>query len=65
MLKHIGRHGDQKVVIAYNEVPGEDHMALVVYTEKLPDTLAHTLMQLYKVKLDSRKKSWLRHFIEV
>ena len=56
MLKHIGRHGDQKVVIAYNEVPGEDHMALVVYTEKLPDTLAHTLMQVVQSEIGQQEK---------
>ena len=44
MLKHIGRHGEQKVVIAYNEVPNEDHMALVIYSEKLPDALHDSLM---------------------
>lgn len=36
MLKHIGRHGDKKVVVLYRQVPGEDHMALVVYSDLLP-----------------------------
>lgn len=44
MLKHVGRHGEAKVVIAYNEVPNEDHMALVIYTERLPDALHDSLM---------------------
>lgn len=44
MLKHVGRHGESKVVIAYNEVPNEDHMALVIYTERLPDALHDSLM---------------------
>lgn len=34
-LKHIGKHGDRKVAIVFRQVPGEDHMALVVYTELL------------------------------
>ena len=34
MLKHVGRHGEKKVVIAYNTVPGEDHMALVIYRDR-------------------------------
>lgn len=40
MLKHIGRHGEKKVVVAYNTVPGEDHMCLVIYSDVLP-SMAH------------------------
>jgi hypothetical protein len=46
MLKHIGRHGERKVVIAYNTVPGEDHMALVVYSDSLPSALHDELMKV-------------------
>lgn len=34
-LRHVGKHGDRKVAIVFREVPGEPHMALVVYTELL------------------------------
>ena len=34
-LKHIGKHGDRKVAIVFRQVPGEEHMALVCYTELL------------------------------
>lgn len=46
MLKHIGRHGERKVVIAYNTVPGEDHMALVVYSDSLPSALHDEVMKV-------------------
>ena len=36
MIKHVGRHGDRKVAIVFREVPGEEHMCLLVYTETLP-----------------------------
>lgn len=36
MLKHVGRIGDRKVVVLFREVPEQEHMALVVYTETLP-----------------------------
>lgn len=36
MLKHIGRHGEKKVVVLYRQVPGEDHMCLLVYSDLLP-----------------------------
>jgi len=35
-IKHVGKHGDRRVAIIYREVPGEEHMALVIY----PDTLS-------------------------
>ena len=34
-MKHVGKHGDRKVCILFRQVPGEDHMCLVIY----PDTL--------------------------
>jgi hypothetical protein len=46
MLKHIGRHGEKKVVVAYNTVPGEDHMALVVYSDALPSMLHDEVMKV-------------------
>lgn len=35
-LKHIGKHGDRKVCVLFRQVPGDDHMALVIYPEVLP-----------------------------
>jgi hypothetical protein len=34
-IKHVGKHGDRKVCILFRQVPGEDHMALIVYPETL------------------------------
>lgn len=46
MLKHVGRHGEKKVVIAYNTVPGEDHMALVIYSQNLPSMMHDEVMKV-------------------
>jgi len=35
-IKHVGKHGDRKVCILFRQVPGEDHMCLVIYPEVLP-----------------------------
>jgi hypothetical protein len=35
-IKHVGKHGDRKVCILFRQVPGEDHMALIIYPEVLP-----------------------------
>ena len=45
MLKHIGRHGDRKVAILFREVPGEEHMCLVVYPETMPTHIHNSIMQ--------------------
>jgi len=46
MLKHVGRHGERKVVIAYNSVPGEDHMCLVIYSDRLPQLMHDEVMKV-------------------
>ena len=45
MIKHVGRHGDRKVAIIFREVPGEEHMCLVVYSETLPVAMHDALMR--------------------
>jgi hypothetical protein len=45
-MKHIGKHGDRKVCILFRQVPGEDHMALVIYPETLQ---AHWQQSIQKV----------------
>jgi hypothetical protein len=35
-LKHVGKHGDRKVCILFRQVPGEDHMCLIIYPETIP-----------------------------
>jgi hypothetical protein len=44
MLKHIGRHGDRKVAIVFRQIPGEDHMCLVVYPDVLPTHIHNSVM---------------------
>jgi hypothetical protein len=35
-MKHVGKHGDRKVALLFRQVPGEDHMCLLIYPEVLP-----------------------------
>ena len=46
MLKHIGKHGDRKVAIVFREVPGEEHMALVVYPDVMPVQIHDSIMKV-------------------
>lgn len=45
-LKHIGKNGDRKVAIVFREVPGEEHMALVLYPETLPRHIHDSVMKV-------------------
>ena len=44
-MKHTGKHSDRKVVVLYRQVPGEDHMALVVYSDVLPRMIHDEVMK--------------------
>jgi hypothetical protein len=43
-LKHIGKQGDRKVAVVFRQVPGDEHMCLVVYTELLNQNIHDPLM---------------------
>lgn len=46
MIKHIGKHGDRKVAIVFREVPGEEHMTLVVYPDVMPVHMHDSIMKV-------------------
>ena len=46
MIKHIGKHSDRKVAIVFREVPGEEHMALVIYPDVMPISMHDTIMKV-------------------
>jgi hypothetical protein len=43
-LRHVGKHGDRKVAIVFREVPNEEHMCLVVYTQLLNQNIHDPMM---------------------
>lgn len=44
-IKHVGKQSDRRVAIIFREVPGEDHMCLVVYPDVLPSHMHDALMK--------------------
>jgi hypothetical protein len=46
MIKHVGRHNTKRVVIAYKQVPDEEHMCLVIYSELLPSRIHDEVMKV-------------------
>lgn len=45
MIKHVGKQGDRRVAVVFREVPGEQHMCLVVYPDVMPMHLHDGLMK--------------------
>lgn len=43
-LKHIGKIGDRKVAVVFRQIPGEEHMCLVVFTELLNQNIHDPLI---------------------
>ena len=45
-IKHVGKHQDRKVLVLYRQVPGEDHMCLVIYPEVLNASWQDTIQKV-------------------
>jgi hypothetical protein len=58
MLKHVGRHGDKKVVVLYREIPGESHMCLVVYSDVLPRMYHDAVMTVIESPVGQQAESF-------
>lgn len=46
MIKHVGKHNNRKIVLLFREVPGEDHMCLVAYSDGLPSMIHDEVMKV-------------------
>lgn len=44
MMKHIGRHNNKKVVVVFRKIPGDEHLALVVYADNIPSQVHDDIM---------------------
>jgi len=56
-MKHIGRHGDRKVCVVFREVPGQEHMCLVVYPGTLNTPMHDSLMSALESNEAQAEKS--------
>ena len=45
MMKHIGKHDQRKCVLLFKEVPGDDEMCLITYTDTLPKLIHDPMMK--------------------
>ncbi len=56
MIKHVGRHNQRKVAIVYRVVPDEEHMALVIYPDSLPQMLHDEAMKCLESEIGQQAK---------
>jgi hypothetical protein len=46
MLKHVVKHNSRKAALLYRQVPNEDHMCLLVYSDLLPRMIHDEIMKV-------------------
>lgn len=56
MLKHIGRHGDKKIVLIFRQIPGDEHMCLVLYSDMLPQLIHDEVMKVLESPVGQNSK---------
>lgn len=50
-MKHVGIHNQRKAIVCFREIPGEEHMCLIAYSDRLPETVHHELMKCVESEL--------------
>lgn len=58
MLKHVGKHNNQRVVLLFRKVPNEDHMCLVVYSDLLPRMYHDEIMKVLESPVGQNAKEF-------
>jgi len=58
MLKHVGIHKNKKIVLLFREVPGEDHMCLIVYSDDLTTLLHDEVMRVLESPAGQQSQSF-------
>lgn len=56
MLKHVGKHNDRRIVILFRQVPNEEHMALVAYSDALPSMIHDEVMKVLESEIGQQAK---------
>lgn len=56
MLKHVGKHNDRRIVILYRQVPNEEHMALIAYSDALPSLVHDEVMKVLESDVGQQAK---------
>jgi hypothetical protein len=58
MIKHVGKHNNKKIVLLWRQVPGEQHMALVLYSDTLPRLIHDEVMKALESSVGQASKDF-------
>ena len=56
MINHVGTHNNKRVVVVFREIPGEEHMALVLYPDTLQTTVHDDIMKCIESDIGQQAK---------
>lgn len=56
MLKHIGKHNDKRIVLVFRQIPGDEHMCLVLYSDMLPSMIHDDIMKVLESPVGQASK---------
>ena len=56
MLKHVGKHNEKKIVLVYRQIPNDDHMCLVLYSDMLPSLVHDEVMKVLESTVGQNSK---------
>lgn len=56
MLKHIGKHNEKRIVLVFRQIPGDDHMCLVLYSDMLPSLVHDEVMKVLESPVGQASK---------
>jgi hypothetical protein len=56
MLKHIGKHGEKRIVLVFRQIPGDEHMCLVLYSDMLPSLVHDEVMKVLESAVGQNSK---------
>jgi hypothetical protein len=56
MLKHIGKHNDKRIVLVFRQIPGDEHMCLVLYSDMLPSLVHDEVMKVLESPVGQASK---------
>lgn len=50
-MKHVGKHNSKRIVLLYRQVPDENHMCLLLYSDALPQLIHDDVMKVLESAL--------------
>ncbi len=57
-MKHVGKHGDRSIALLFRQVPGEDHMCLLIYPEVLPAHWHDSIMKVLESEVGQQAEEF-------